>query len=51
MLQGDLYESCPLANLIKIIFCLLGCHDSDIVNEYLVLTLVEGTNKKKLVLT
>lgn len=35
MLQGDMYESCPLANLIKIIFCLLGCHDFAIIEECL----------------
>ena len=26
VLQGDIYETVPLINLIKLIFCLLGCH-------------------------
>lgn len=51
MLQGDLYESCPLTNLIKIIFCLLGCHDFNIIEECLALAIEEKPSNKKLVLT
>lgn len=29
MLQGDVYEYCGLANLIRVLFCLLGCWDAD----------------------
>lgn len=39
MLQGDVYESCPLANLIKIIFCLLGCHDFQTVEACLAMVM------------
>lgn len=32
MLQGDIYETVPLVNLIKIILCLLGCHEKGIID-------------------
>lgn len=51
MLQGDVYESCPLANLIRIIFCLLGCHDFGLIEECLATFMPENFSLKKLVLT
>lgn len=51
MLQGDIYESCPLTNLIKIIFCLLGCHDFNIVEECLSQFMCETSSAKRLVLS
>lgn len=35
MLQGDIYETVPLSNLIKIIFALLGCHDCAMIEASL----------------
>lgn len=51
MLQGDIYETCPLGNFVRVVFCLLGCHDFGVVEECLALVMPEGGTARKLVLT
>lgn len=46
-----MYESCPLANLVRIVFALLGCHDFGVIEECLGVVMPEGCASRRLVLT
>ena len=43
MLQGDTYDFVSLTSLIKVIFCLLGCHDTKIIENCLKIFVPFGT--------